>query len=162
MLLDKGLSYGAQRVERQTVFSQFLTGNWPVSFHVLAFCCFFSFSVLSSEQPSLIILGSKKEQQAVLSVRAALWRKLATKGRDRITWKCVIRQRNRGLISRWIIGREQIWGRHESYKYLQGLLLIKKLLEVGRDKNKSSYGRISFIQEEDQLGLWAPKEEMNK
>lgn len=30
---------------------------------------------------------------------------------------------------------------------------MKKVLEMGKDKNKSSYGRTSFVQEEDQLGL---------
>lgn len=35
---------------------------------------------------------------------------------------------------------------------------MRTVLEVGRDKNKNSYGRILFVQEEVQLGLWVLKE----
>lgn len=35
---------------------------------------------------------------------------------------------------------------------------MRTVLEVGRDKNKNSFGRISFVQKEVRLGLWTLKE----
>lgn len=34
----------------------------------------------------------------------------------------------------------------------------EKILEMGRDENESSNTRVSFMQEEDRLGLWGQKE----